>query len=81
MQQPDAIIADLTRLYDEAVATLRADIAAFVVHGTQPPPERRADNAWCYPEIRIHYAGHETRPEVARAFGRLNRGGTYTRVR
>jgi fructose-specific phosphotransferase system component IIB len=23
MQQPDAIIADLTRLYDEAVATLR----------------------------------------------------------
>ena len=77
MQQPDAIIADLTRLYDEAVATLRADIAAFVVHGTQPPPERRANNSWCYPEIRIHYAGHETRPEVARAFGRLNRGGTY----
>ena len=77
MQHPDTIIAELGRLYDEAVATLRADIAAYVDHGTLPPAERRTGNAWCYPELRIHYGGHETRPDVARAFGRLSRGGTY----
>ncbi len=77
MQQPELIIAELVRLYDEAVATLRADIAAYVEGGVLPPAERRSGHAWCYPEIRIHYGGHETRPNVARAFGRLNRGGTY----
>ena len=77
MQGPQAIIAELTRLYDEAVATLHADIAAFVEQGTPPPPERRSGQAWCYPELRLHYSGEETRPDLARAFGRLARSGTY----
>ena len=71
------IIAQLTRLHDAAVATLRSDIAAFAAHGHLPPPERILERSWCYPEIRLHYAGKETRPDVTRAFGRLGYGGTY----
>ena len=64
MPDPQAIVAQLARLYDAAVATLRADIAAFVATGTPPPPERRTTRAWCYPELRLHYAGKETRPDL-----------------
>jgi len=77
MGSSDAIIAALTRIYDEAVATLRSDITAFATNGTPPPTSRRSGNEWCYPELRVHYAGHENRPDVTRAFGRLSRGGTY----
>ncbi len=77
MQSADAIIAELTRIYDAAVEVLRADVATYAASGTVPPPERRRDGSWCYPELRIHYAGHEVRPDVTRAFGRLARGGTY----
>jgi AMP nucleosidase len=78
MQSADQIIAELTRIYDEAVETLRADVAAYAADGTLPPADRRRDGAWCYPELRIHYAGRENRPDVTRAFGRLGRGGTYS---
>jgi AMP nucleosidase len=78
MQSADQIIAELTRIYDEAVETLRADVVAYAADGTLPPADRRRDGAWCYPELRIHYAGRENRPDVTRAFGRLGRGGTYS---
>jgi AMP nucleosidase len=77
MQSHKAIIAQLNTIYDQAVATLRADIAAFAAHGTPPPPERRADRSWCYPELRITYTGNELRRDVTRAFGRLSHDGTY----
>ena len=77
METPQEVVAELTRLYDSAVATLRADIAAYCTDGTKPPAQRRSDGSWCYPELRIHYAGHEHRPDVTRAFGRLSQGGTY----
>jgi AMP nucleosidase len=77
MQTSETIIAELVRVYDQAVATLKADIAAFASTGTPPPPERRASRAWCYPEIRLHYSGEETRPDLARAFGRLSHEGVY----
>jgi AMP nucleosidase len=77
MLSADAIIADLTRIYESAVATLRADVTAYASNGTIPPPERRRDGDWCYPELRIHYAGREHSPDITRAFGRLGRGGTY----
>jgi len=70
-------IADLTRIYDAAVSTLRADIAAFAQSGTEPPADRVSERAWCYPELRIHYTGRETHPDASRAFGRLNDAGTY----
>jgi AMP nucleosidase len=77
MESPEAVIAELARIYDEAVATLRSDIAAYAEGGITPPPDRRAGHSWCYPELRIHYAGQEKKPDVTRAFGRLSQGGTY----
>ncbi len=72
------IVAELTLIYDEAVAALQADIARFAKDGTPPPDERRRDRSWCYPELRIAYAGGERRSDVTRSFGRLNREGTYS---
>jgi AMP nucleosidase len=77
MEKTEKIIAELVRVYDQAVATLRADIAAFATNGTIPPPDRRASRAWCYPELRLVYAGVETRPDLTRAFGRLGHEGTF----
>jgi AMP nucleosidase len=77
MLNTDTIIAELVRVYDEAVAALRSDIARFAADGTLPPAERRASRAWCYPELRIAYSGVETRPDLARAFGRLAHPGTF----
>ncbi|MFZ5745797.1 MAG: AMP nucleosidase [Pseudomonadota bacterium] len=78
MLNTEKTIAELVRVYDEAVATLRSDIANFAADGTLPPAERRASRAWCYPELRITYTGIETRPDLARAFGRLAQPGTFT---
>jgi AMP nucleosidase len=78
MKSTDAIIAELTNIYERAVAALRADVAAYATTGALPPPERRRDGSWCYPELRLHYAGRENRPDVTRAYGRLSRGGTYS---
>ena len=77
METPEAVIAELIRIYDEAVASLRSDIAAYVKDGTLPPPTRRTGHEWCYPELIIHYSGQEHRPDVSRAFGRLDRKGSY----
>jgi len=77
MIKTETIIAELVRVYEQAVSTLRSDIAAFATDGTLPPPGRRSENAWCYPELRIHYEGVETRPDLARAFGRLAHSGTF----
>ncbi len=77
MQTTEKIIAELVRVYDAAVATLRSDIEAYAVHGTLPPTARRANHDWCYPELRIRYSGVETRPDLARAFGRLAHDGVF----
>ncbi|PEQ13204.1 AMP nucleosidase [Novosphingobium sp. PC22D] len=78
METIEHVIAELVRLYDETVATLRSDIALFAEHGTPPPPLRRAERAWCYPELRIRYDGDERRPELLHSFGRLTHDGLYT---
>jgi AMP nucleosidase len=77
MTTTETIIAELVRVYEAAVTTLRSDIAAFAADGTLPPADRRATRAWCYPELRIRYQGVENRPDFARAFGRLSHDGTY----
>ena len=73
----DQIHAELVRVYETAVATLKADIAAFVEHGTLPPPERRSQREWTYPELTVRYAGNEREAVYGRAFGRLVETGTY----
>ncbi len=72
-----AIIADLVRIHDDATTTLRTDIMRYVADGTAPPGERRSSRSWCYPELRIRYAGKERLADNSRAFGRLSREGTY----
>jgi AMP nucleosidase len=77
MDTPHQIIAELTRLYDRAIECLRADIAAFAADGTQPPPSRRRDGSYCYPELRLIYGGEGGPSNIGRAYGRLNRPGIY----
>ncbi|OYW47411.1 MAG: AMP nucleosidase [Novosphingobium sp. 12-63-9] len=77
MSQVPTILAELSRIYDAAVALLRADIAAYANHGTLPPAERRHDGSYCYPELRIVFAGETHAPATGRAFGRLSQRGTY----
>ena len=51
------VIAELAAIYEAAVDRLRSDIAAYAKDGTQPPPERRKDGSYCYPELRVRYFG------------------------
>ncbi|WP_324695886.1 AMP nucleosidase [Novosphingobium aerophilum] len=78
METIKSTLAELVRVYETAVSTLRADISAFVENGTPPPPERREMRAWSYPELRITYAGTERGTFYSRSFGRLNEAGVYT---
>ena len=78
MKTTENIIAQLVRVYEAAVTTLRSDIAAFARDGTVPPADRRETRAWCYPELRLTYSGKDNRPDHARAFGKLTHAGTYT---
>lgn len=77
MQTMKETLAELVRVYEAAVSTLKADIAAFVENGTLPPSNRRADRLWTYPELRITYRGTERNARASRAFGRLELAGTY----
>jgi len=77
MEKTEKIIAELVRVYEEAVSTLQGDIAKFAADGTLPPASRRIEKSWCYPELRVHYQGVETRPDYRRSFGRLAHPGTY----
>lgn len=71
------VIEELAAIYDAAVKRLRADIALYAKDGTQPPPERRTDGSYCYPELRLRYFGGAPANERSRAFGRLHETGTY----
>ena len=72
-----ATLAEINRLYDQATAMLRADIAAFAGDGTLPPADRRSSGAWAYPELRVELTGEPGRVSTGRAFGRLNERGIY----
>jgi len=77
MQMIEETLAELVRVYETAVACLRADIATFIEHGTVPPVSRRAERVWCYPELRVTFAGRERGSIYSRSFGRLSEPGTY----
>ena len=77
MQTFSQIIEELTRVYDEAVATLRADIIAYAKDGTIPPARKREDGSYAYPELRLHFDGEGDPKDRSRAFGRLEQAGTY----
>ncbi|EIZ79967.1 AMP nucleosidase [Novosphingobium sp. Rr 2-17] len=77
MQKTKETLAELVRVYEAAVSTLKADIAAFVENGTPPAADRRAERLWTYPELRITYRGTERTAHASRAFGRLESVGVY----
>ena len=72
-----AAIAELTRLHDAAVARLRGDIAAFAADGTPPPPGRRDDGSYAYPELAIDLPVDPDNVSTGMAFGRLTSRGLY----
>ncbi|MEJ2409523.1 MAG: AMP nucleosidase [Novosphingobium sp.] len=77
MQTMKETLAELVRVYDDAVSRLKADMIAFIENGTLPPPERRTERLWTYPELRVTYRGQEKAARASRAFGRLETAGTY----
>ena len=77
MQTFSQIIEEITRIYDTAVATLRADVLEYARSGATPPERKRNDGSYAYPELRIHYAGEGAPADRSRAFGRLEQTGTY----
>jgi AMP nucleosidase len=70
-------ISQLTTLYDAAVDRLRTDIARYAKNREAPPPERRHDGSYCYPELRVHFTFSKFTGDRTRAFGRLHLPGTY----
>ncbi|HYD25928.1 MAG TPA: AMP nucleosidase [Croceibacterium sp.] len=70
-------IAELTAIYDAAVDRLRTDIARYAKNREVPPPERRHDGSYCYPELRVHFTFSKFTGDRTRAFGRLHLPGTY----
>ncbi|MEM6585979.1 MAG: AMP nucleosidase, partial [Pseudomonadota bacterium] len=75
------ILEQLQSHYDEAVATLRADVIAFGRDGAVPPSRKREDGSYAYPQLTLHYSGASASGSVSdrgRAFGRLEELGTYT---
>jgi AMP nucleosidase len=73
----DTVVDQLCAIYEESVANLRKALAAYVHDRTAPAANSRAKGCFAYPELRIDYAGKLPRPQLARAFARLNQPGTY----
>ena len=72
------ILDQLQRHYNDAVATLRADVIAFGRDGAVPPARKRTDGSYAYPQLTLHYSGVGEPKDRSRAFGRLEIPGTYT---
>ena len=72
------ILEQLQQHFDDAVATLRADVIAFGKTGATPPDRKRHDGSYAYPQLTLHYSGVGEPKDRSRAFGRLEIPGTYT---
>ncbi|OSN10304.1 AMP nucleosidase [Lonsdalea iberica] len=68
----------LETLYNEAVASLRAAISAFIDEGTLPDASARAKGLFVYPELRVSWDGRAPSENKTRAYGRLTHGGCYS---
>jgi AMP nucleosidase len=71
------LIDRLCAIYDESVANLRGALARYLKSGEHPLPTARADGLFAYPELRITHRPGAPAELPPRAFGRLNRPGTY----
>jgi AMP nucleosidase len=71
-----AVLDEICAIYDRSTANLRDALETYVADGKTPGPKARKDGSFAYPELRIDYNG-ETRPDLSRAFARLNQPGRY----
>ncbi|MEW4447756.1 AMP nucleosidase [Qipengyuania sp. JC766] len=78
MDEIPTLLDKLETLYDASIERLRDDVMAFGRDRTLPPPERRTDGSYAYPEIRLRFRGGDQPEDRSRAFGRLNAAGLYT---
>ena len=78
METVENAIRQLQQLHTASVENLRHDVIAFGRDGTTPPPERRHDGSYAYPELVLTFAGGAQPDDRSRAFGRLNSAGVYT---
>lgn len=72
-----ATVAQLDRLYQTSIDTLRDAMRAYGRDGSIPPPQARHDQRFCYPELRITYHGDSDAPPPGRSFARLSKPGRY----
>ena len=77
METVENAIRQLQELHTASVDNLRRDVIAFGRDGTLPPPERRHDGSYAYPELVLTFAGGAQPDDRSRAFGRLNAPGVY----
>ncbi|OZA93142.1 MAG: AMP nucleosidase [Erythrobacter sp. 34-65-8] len=77
METVENAIRQLEALHAASVERLRNDVIAFGRDGTLPPPERRHDGSYAYPELVLTFAGGAQPDDRSRAFGRLNAPGVY----
>ncbi len=73
----DTIVDELERLYCRAVESLTEALQRFLSEGVPPDPGLRAEGAFCYPELLVHYDPDGPPPPISRAFGKIAEAGTY----
>ena len=72
---PEAAVAQLIALHEEAVEALRQALERFFAKSQPPTAKERA--RFRYPELRLTYASGEAQPSLARAYAKFESPGIY----
>ncbi|MDZ4372535.1 MAG: AMP nucleosidase [Phenylobacterium sp.] len=72
-----AIVERLIDEYERSVSALRGALKTFLTTGQRPDPALRADGAFVYPELRMHWSGENGYPRISRAYARIGLPGDY----
>ncbi len=73
----DEIVSTVEKIYNTAVANLRAALSDYLTDRKIPTSEYRKAGSFAYPELVICYAGIEREAVANLAFGKLERPGVY----
>ena len=71
-----ALVDRLIAIHADATAALRAALGRYIDDGIVPDAGVHARGDWCYPELRLRFAGGGS-PRQVRAYARLHRAGDY----
>jgi AMP nucleosidase len=72
---PEAAVAQLIALHEEAVEALRQALERFFAKSQ--PPTAKERTRFRYPELRLTYASGEAQPSLARAYAKFESPGIY----